>query len=303
MKGQASNPIGSPGKQEQPSEVLVERLFKRISEVSSLPTLAVRIIEVANDSKTGADDLHDVVQFDAALAMRIMRTVNSSYYSLQNKVADLKLAITLLGFKEIRNLAMTAYVAQLFTRDTGYKSYSREGLWNHLIGVGAVARLIAQTSGRVLPREAYLAGLLHDLGLILIDQYLHKPFREVLDSLDEKTSICQVEHEILGFDHAQLGEFVAQQWHLPEHLTTTIRYHHDPLAYQGPHRDMVYAVTLADFFCNLKQLPALGVVNMQMPPSEVFARLGLDKPRVASIWEQLDRTLQSANLMALTKSD
>jgi len=90
----------------------------------------------------------------------------------------LKLAITLLGFKEIRNLAMTAYVAQLFTKDAGYGSHSREGLWNHLIGAGAVARLIAQTSGGVLPQEAYLAGLLHDLGLILIDQYLHKPFCE-----------------------------------------------------------------------------------------------------------------------------
>ena len=99
--------------------------------------------------------------------MRIMRTVNSSYYSLQNKVADLKLAITLLGFKEIRNLAMTAYVSQLFRADAGHGAYSREHLWNHFIGVGSVARLIAETTRTVPPREAYLAGLLHDLGIIL----------------------------------------------------------------------------------------------------------------------------------------
>ncbi len=192
-------------------EVLVERLFKRISEVSSLPAVAVRIIEVANDSTTGAEDLHDAVQFDAALAMRIMRTVNSSYYAMQNKVADLKLAITLLGFKEIRNLALTAYIAQLFTKGTGYGKYSREGLWNHLVGVGTVARLIAQTSGKVPPREAYLAGLLHDLGLILIDQYLHQPFCKVIDTLTEERPTCEIEREILGFDHAELGQFVASQ--------------------------------------------------------------------------------------------
>lgn len=86
----------------------------------------MRIIQVASDPTTGAADLLEVVEYDAAMAARIMRSVNSSYYSMQNKVADLKLAITLLGFKEIRNLAMTAYVAQLFKKGKGYGTYSRE---------------------------------------------------------------------------------------------------------------------------------------------------------------------------------
>ncbi len=285
-----------------PPEVLVERLFKRISEVSSLPTVAIRIIEVANDSTTGAEDLHEAVQFDAALAMRIMRTVNSSYYSLQNKVADLKLAITLLGFKEIRNLAMTAYIAQLFKKDAGYEGYSREGLWNHLIGVGTVARLVAETCGKVAPREAYLAGLLHDLGIILIDQYLHDPFCCVVDNLDQQTSICQVEHDVLGFDHTELGQFVATRWNLPEHLTTSIRYHHTPLQYDGPHRDMVYVVTLANLLCHAKELTSLGVVDTQVPPAEVFTGLGLDEQLLSRIWEQLDDALKAADIMAMVKS-
>ncbi len=286
------------GKPQSP-EMLIERLFRRISEVSSLPVVAMRIIEVANDADTGADDLLEAVEFDVALATRIMRTVNSSYYSLQNKVADLKLAITMLGFKEIRNLAMTAYIAQLFKNDAGYGSYTRRGLWNHLIGVGAVARRIAETSRRVAPREAYLAGLLHDLGLILIDQYLHKPFCQVIDRLEENVSVCQLEREILGFDHAELGYFVASQWHLPDHLTATIRYHHDPLAYDGPHREMVLTVALANFFCNVKQVTSLGVATTEMPSEEVFYGLGLDKPDVKAIWESLDDTLAGADLMAL----
>lgn len=290
-------PLGGP--KDQSPEALVERLFKRISEVSSLPAVAIQIMEVANDSTTGAEDLLQAVQIDAALAMRIMRTVNSSYYALQNKVADLKLAITLLGFKEIRNLAMTAYIAQLFRKDAGYGTYTREGLWNHLIGVGTVARLIAETSRRVPPREAYLAGLLHDLGLILIDQYLHKPFCQVVDRLSEELPAYEIEREVLGFDHAALGEFVAVKWHLPEHLNTTIRYHHAPLEYAGPHREMVYAVALANFFCNVKGLTSLGVCDKQVPPGEAFTGLGLDKARVASIWEQLDEVLTAADIMTL----
>ncbi|MBN2474508.1 MAG: HDOD domain-containing protein [Pirellulales bacterium] len=299
MAGQAASSMGSHAN--QPAAALIERLFRRISEVSSLPAVAMRIIEVANNPTTGADDLLDAVRFDAALATRIMRTVNSSYYALQNKVADLKLAITLLGFKEIRNLAMTAYVAQLFRKGSGYGSYSREGLWNHLIGVGGASQLIAQVSGKSPPAEAYLAGLVHDLGKILIDQYLHKPFCQIIDRLDGQTSICDLERETLGFDHTELGEFVAVQWHLPEHLTSCIRYHHAPLDYEGPDQEMVCTVALANFFCNAKGLTSLGVANKQVPPGRVFGVLGLDKPRIGSIWEQLDETLKVADIMAMAR--
>jgi len=299
MASRASNSRGRGSFDDQPPEVLVERLFARIGEVSSLPAVAIRIIEVANDPSTAALDLLEVVQFDAALAVRIMRTVNSSYYALQHKVADLKLAITLLGFKEIRNLALTAYIARLFEKEAGYGSYSREGLWNHLIGTGTVARLIAQTCRKVSPREAYLAGLLHDLGLILIDQYLHKPFCQVLDALEPDVPVCGTEAEILGFNHAELGHFVATQWHLPEHLTTAIRYHHDPDQYAGPHREMVCCVALADFFCSVKDLTALGVANKQMPPNEVFAELGLTTSHVSQIWQRLDSAIEAADIMAM----
>lgn len=294
---------GSIIRTEAPPEELVKRLFARISEVSTLPAVAMRIIQVANDSTTGAADLLEAVEYDAAMATRIMRTVNSSYYSMQNKVADLKLAITLLGFKEIRNLAMTAYVAQLFKKGEGHGTYTREGLWNHMIGVGIVARLIAEVSRKAAPREAYLAGLLHDLGFILVDQYLNKPFHQLIDSLREERSLVEVEEEILGFDHASLGSYVGKQWRLPEHLVATIRFHHDPLAYVGDHWAMVYTVALADFFCNAKGVSPLGVRNTVTPPSQVFSALGLQKSQVNQIWESLDDALKSADIMALIQTE
>jgi len=283
------------------AEALLKRLFARIGEISSLPVVAIRIMEVAQNPKTGVEDLLDAVRFDAALALRVVRTVNSSYYSLRNKVADLKLAITLLGFKEIRNLALTAYVAQLFKKSAGHGAYRREQLWNHLVGVASVSRCIAQRCGGIPPSEAYLAGLLHDLGLILIDQYLHKPFCQVLDALavaPEGTALVQVETEILGFDHTQLGQYVASQWNLPEHLVAAIRYHHSPLEYDGDHRAVVGIVALADFFCSLKGASALGMGQACPPPADVFHHLGLGKREVAELWEQLDEVLQTAHLVA-----
>ncbi len=268
-----------------------------------MPVVALQIIDVANDPMACSDDLLDAVRLDAALAARIMRTVNSSYYALRNKVDELKMAITLLGFKEIRNLAITAYVAQLFKESEGYGTYSRRGLWNHLIGAGSVARLIAESSGEVPPREAYLAGLLHDIGLILLDQYLHEPFCRVVDNLSPDADSLDAETELLGFDHSELGGYVMLQWKLPEYLAATAIHHHMPESYTGPHRKIVCAVALANFFCNLKGVTSLGVANTKMPETEIFAELNLGKPQVAKIWNQLDEVFEAANLMALMQGD
>jgi HD-like signal output (HDOD) protein len=274
-------------------------LFTRISEVSSIPDVALAIIRLANDPTSEAEDLFRAIQQDAALVMRIMRTVNSSYYGLPRQVADLKRAITLLGFKEIRNLVLGAYIADLFRETGGHGQYTRRGLWDHLVAVGAVAKLLAQACGKVPPQEAYLAGLLHDFGLILIDQYLHRPFCRVIDALGRETPICQLEREILGFDHAVLGEFVAARWQLPEPLTSAIRYHHDSDRYTGPHGALVHVVELANIFCHLKDRTSLGVRNTDMPSPRIFAALDLGEQQVARIWRQLEDVLETADAMAV----
>jgi HD-like signal output (HDOD) protein len=280
-------------------ETLVQRLFARMSEVSSLPAVALHIVQLADDPKTGADDLLDAIRGDPALAMRVMRTVNSSYYALEQKVADLKQGITLLGFNEVRNLALTAYVAPLFRESEKHGEYTRDGLWNHMVAVGMVARQIAELIRNVPPQEAYLAGLLHDLGLVLIDQYLHRPFCRIVDLLTEENRLCDLEVKLLGFDHAALGKFVSEEWHLPEHLSASIGSHHAPEEYVGPHRNIVYVVALANFFCHLKNVTSLGVRNVETPSPGLFAALGIHKPEMATILAQVDEILAAADTMAV----
>lgn len=279
-------------------EELLQRLFARISEISSLPAVAAQIIQLANDPNTRADDLLDAIRRDPALAMKVMRTVNSSYYALDQKVADLKQGITLLGFNEIRNLALTAYVAPLFCRSEKHGEYTRDGLWNHMVAVGMVSRHIAGFVKSVPPQEAYLAGLLHDFGLVLIDQHLHRPFCRIIDLLTEEDRLCDLELQLLGFDHAALGQFVTQEWHLPEHLSVSIGSHHAPEEYSGPHRDIVYVVALANFFCHLKGVTSLGVRNVETPSPDLFAKLGIHKQEVAAIIDRVEEILRAADIMA-----
>jgi len=276
------------------------RLAARIGEISTLPEVVYRILTLVEDPETGASDLSDAVRSDPALAMRVMRTVNSPYYGLEEKVADLQQAIAILGFREIRNLAVTSHVATLFRTSEGYKHYSRKGLWQHLVATGVVCRMIAQTTGRIPPHEAYLAGLLHDLGLILLDQYAHASFCRVLDAISPDCPTCQVEMELLGFTHAELGQTVAQQWNLPEHLTAAIGFHHQPPDQcQLPYRPLVCAVAVADFLCHRQEVPSLGVPNAPLPTPDTFAQVNLERETLRQIVSQLETALRSADMMAL----
>jgi len=303
VDNRTTDPPTSPDRpSNQMPATLIEQLFSRISEVSSFPEAAQQIIELAEAPDTGADDLLEAVRQDPALAMRLMRTVNSSCFGLQNEISDLKQAITLLGFDELRNLALTSYVARLFRESPGHGVYVRRGLWRHLVATAMVARVPAETCGKVKPQEAYLAGAVHDLGLILIDQYIHRAFCRVVDGQSEAEPLCDVETRVLGFDHTALGRYVAQKWNLPQSAIAAIAHHHTPLLYDGPHRHMVYIVSVANFLCHCKGVTSLGVSQTHAPPVQVFTELGLGREDISEICARLDDILGAAADMATVQA-
>lgn len=287
-------PTAWPKKQRE----ALEKLFHRIGEVSSLPISATRILNVANDDSAGASDLLAAVEGDPAVAVRILRTVNASFYSVRNRIGDLKQAITLLGFREVRNMALTVYVAEMFHSNGDYRNYSREALWDHMVAVAAMSRMIADVCGTVPPDEAYCAGLLHDVGLILIDQYLRRHFTRVLDSLTATTPTMEIEDRILTFNHSQLGEFVTRQWNFSEPIVAAAGYHHHPQHYNGPQRDMVMIVALANYLCSRQEITSLGEHNVTPPADDAYHQLGIESGQMSSILQRLDQTLSTAALAA-----
>jgi HD-like signal output (HDOD) protein len=168
-----------------------------------------------------------------------------------------------------------------------------------MVAVASVSRLIAETGEQDRPDEAYLAGLLHDLGLILIDQYMHRQFREVLDQLYDDVPTIRVEREILLFDHAELGAFVARKWELPESIWASAAYHHDPLAYSGPFQRVVKIVSIANYLCCQRGWTSLGVANVAIPSDQVYADLEIGEERIRQIVERLNGVLEGADNVAM----
>jgi HD-like signal output (HDOD) protein len=265
----------------------IEQLFTRVGEMAAPPSVAARVIDVTRDENADAQMLLDVVEKDPALAVRILRVVNSGYCAVRERVGDLKSAMTLLGFAQVRNLAMTGYAGQMFKRAGSYRSYS-----------GAASRLIAKTCESVHPEEAYLAGLMHDVGLVLIDQYMGHHFKAILDKLDDRIDTTVVEQRTLTFDHTELGEFVVRKWNFPEQVAAAAGYHHMPTRYRGAHTGAVHVVSVANYLCSRRGVTSLGIANAFAPPDDVYTALQLDAARLAAILEQLDDTLEDAKLAA-----
>jgi HD-like signal output (HDOD) protein len=273
------------------SKPSLESVAKRVQEISTLPHIALRVMQVASDSQSGAADLKCVMENDAAMSARVLRCVNSAAYALRSKITNLQQAIAYVGLKQIRNLAMTATVSELFKKDESIGTYRRRGLWRHLVSVGICARLLAMRRKLESYEDAFLAGLLHDMGIILEDQQVHERFGRVIRSLGTQTSLVEAERAQLGFDHTLLGEKLAEEWRFPEVVRSSIRYHHTSVLYRGPSVDVVRCVDVANLICTLKGISSVGA-KLVTVCGPALAGLSLTTDDLAVLSEDLDEELR-----------
>jgi len=276
----------------------LDRLFARIGDLTTLPTAAQRVLRLTESDNADAEKLREAIQSDPVLVARILRRLNSSYYALSHKISDLKTAINLLGIREIRNLTLTVFVSRMYDGGATHGRYRRENLWTHSVSVAVASRLVARVCAKSAGDEAYVAGLLHDIGYILLDQTLRRHFYKVIDALDDSTPTPALETRILSFDHALLGGFVARRWNFPDAVADAIAFHHDPAAYAGPHAEIVNVVATANYLCTRAGVTSLGINNIAPPPDAVFAALGLDELTLAIIWDELETALEKATALA-----
>jgi len=276
----------------------IEPLFEKLSELCSLPSIAQQVIQVAEDPESDALDLLAVVEQDAAVASRLIQVVNSAYCGLRNPVADLKGAVTLLGTERVRNLALTVSVGSLFGRDTPVGRLDPERLWDHSVCVATVSRLIAQRGDHCNPEEAYLAGLLHDIGLLFINEHLATVVPRVLVRCKTGVALPEAERQVMAFDHAQVGAYVAWRANFPSRLVTAIDYHHVPLASPEEGADLTRVVAVANYLATRYGRGSVAGRRLPAPPEGVLAPMGLDLNAFREIWAQMPDTV--ANVSDLT---
>jgi putative nucleotidyltransferase with HDIG domain len=235
---------------------------------------------------------------DAALAERLLRWCNTPLYNRSKPFASLDEAARVLQRRDLSRLAVLACVRGLLLPDLTIDLYQREVLWSHSIAVGAVASMISRTIGSRDPGVALIAGTLHDIGLAASERLNPHPFAEVISEIDEFSLTHQVERDLLGWDHAQLGAGILEQWGMPEEVQMVARYHHSPEeALDGPYAESIGCVVIANYFCSRSGWASTNSRNRTPPSNRVFRRLEVDEGLLTVLWQQLQPALDSVAAM------
>lgn len=274
----------------------LDAVAERITEISTLPEVALRVMKVADDPDAGALDILRVVENDPPLCSRILRTLRSAQFGFKAEITDLRHAIAYLGFKQIRNLAMAGSVSRIFQSEMKVGTYRRVGLWKHLVSVALAARMMASRLHVAEPEDAFLAGLMHDLGIVLIDQNFNNEFVRVLEDIKEGASLSRIEQGVLGFDHGALGAAVATRWGFPGFLVDGMRYHHRMGSYAGDRADLLACVDVANFLCSMLGYTSVGT-SLVRPPLDSLALLELTKNDLQVFGEDLTELLADSSHM------
>ncbi len=203
-----------------------EELIKTIngSEIASIRRILNKIIEVALDPHANAVDLKALIEADPPLTAKIIRRANSAFYGMPRKVSDILDAIMFIGFESVKELAISQAVVDLFHNGGSNRGrYSRNALWIHSVAVATCGKLIARRELRRTGNEVYTAGLLHDIGLIVIDQFLREDFLKVLKAIEQDDrSIWQAEEETFRFAHDEIGGLLLKEWNFPDNLAAGV---------------------------------------------------------------------------------
>ena len=206
-------------------------IFKYTQKLPSLPQTTLQSLQILDDPDYRIRDLSNVIGMDQTLSARILQWANSPFYGLRYKVASLEKAILALGTVEVRDLLLTVSVSEMLNRKMPGYGMERNALWRHSIAVATGAKWLAQVTKYRRADQVFIAGLLHDIGKLVLDELLmhEKGWQEEWVSLQEQgASFIELEKWLTGMDHAELGGRIAEEWSLPAVLIEAIQFHHQP---------------------------------------------------------------------------
>jgi HD-like signal output (HDOD) protein len=205
-----------------------EEVVQKTCDFGSLPQTLAAVLKVINNPKSDSDDVAEVISQDVSLTARLLRMVNSVQYGRNRKVSKISEAVVVMGLNSVKMLALSSTVFSLGSEPEQNDQYDLHRIWRHLIETAVNARSIAEAVKYREPEEAFVTGLLHDVGIILMLSYFKEQYCLLIEQMkSEDRGLCAVEKERFGFDHCQVGGELIKAWKLPPRLGFVLENHHN----------------------------------------------------------------------------
>lgn len=274
-----------------------ERLKRIIDKISGLPTLP-HMLSILNrlmlNPRTSAKEVAQVISSDPAITAKVLRIVNSSFYGFPSRITTITHAIVILGFNTIKSIVLSSSIFDVFSKSGHADSFNRGEFWKHSIGVGAGAKVIGKAMGYSALEELFIAGLLHDIGKIVMDQHLHEEFRSVMEAVRSKNLLMvQAEEQVLGITHTDVGSWLFEKWNLSKGVIETVRCHHNP-ALASDNAKPVAIIHLADILCRSLRFGSGGDNRIPMISDAAWATLGLQPAQIEALLKEMDAEIGRA---------
>ncbi len=281
-----------------------EAILKTLSDINKLPAIpevVVRVLQLVNQKSGNAENLAKLINEDPSLAANVLKLVNSALYGAQVKeITSIKAAVTRLGSAEVSRLCMSLGVAKVFS---GMGSGIRhKEFWKHSLAVGIAARMIQSerdSADDSLGEVVFTAGLLHDVGAFILDQFFNELFAEVQKAVkEEDRSAYGIEWERLGIDHGEVGGILLGHWGLPEDIVAAVSWHHAPEKAKDEHRRVAYLIYLADQLCNEIGLSFDYETAEEAVRPEALSELGVDMLDLPQLTERIGEEAQKSEMFS-----
>ncbi|MFZ4621552.1 MAG: HDOD domain-containing protein [Bacteroidota bacterium] len=223
--------------------------IQRINEVVSFPPVVAEILQAMSDADVTMAKVTSIIESDPALTAKILRVANSPFYGLRRDVTNIGQALRLLGLDEIGHLLLTCQMKSRLMSLNEHQQTHLERLWKHSVAVAAAARLLAARYKIPTEGKEYTAGLLHDMGKLVLIQYFPEQFAAVEAIIDgEGIGDTEAEQRVIAISHAEIGKLIGEKWRLPKEYLEVMQYHHRP-ALSSNQSLLCAVVRCADLFC------------------------------------------------------
>lgn len=278
-------------------------LIETSPELGSPPMVYNRLMEVINHPRGGAGDVANVIRQDTALTARLLKLVNSAFFAFPKKIETVSQAVSVVGTSQVRDLSLATSITGLF-KDIPKDLIDVEGFWKHSLATGVAARVIAGLRSEGNVERFFVAGILHDVGRLVLLLRAPAAAREILEhSVENDCHLFEAESAVTGFDHARVGSILMKHWAMPDVLQDALGYHHMPAKAA---RYPVEASTLhvADILAHALQIGGSG--ERYVPPVSAggWNKLGLDAGNIGFLVEEIDRQYSaSVHLLGLDTED